>query len=242
MLRRVLSVVIEVRGDQPSLPEVVARVRAQKVSAELELVAIERGRRQVAWADTVVSAPKHWSQGEAWNAAFSAARGEVLVLLSPHALPADPRWLLHLVAPLAKAEIAAVFARQLPRPGFMERASRPVRLEACAAFSRAAWDAQPFEPMDGAELEAWARRAHAAGRALVHSHAATVFYGAPRRPVAELVEVARSQRRLAQTFGAPPLALPTGIPPRALPVPLAALAGGLWARVEAKFGRGAARP
>jgi hypothetical protein len=200
MLRRIFSVVVEVRGAEPSLAEVVARARAQKVSAQVELVALARCPAAAPWADAVVSAPKGWSQAEAWNAAFSKARGEVLVLLSPHALPADPRWLFHLAAPLSRPDVGAVVARQLPRPGFMQRASRPPRLEACAAFSRAAWDALPFAPAEGAELGAWARQAREAGRSLVHSSAATVFYGEPRRPVAELLDAVRSPRVLAQAL------------------------------------------
>ena len=268
MLRRVLSVVVEVRGaSAASLSELVARVRAQKVSAEVEVVLVDLGAgvsdATRSLADAVVATGPKWSRAEAWNAGLAKARGEVLVLQSLAALPADPRWLFHLAAPFSDSTVAAVFARRLPRPGFMADAgdvrgrqlrfssaaefdalSPFARRQACAfsaesvALSRAAWAAQPFEPLDGAEGEAWARHQLRAGRTLVHSNLAAVFVESPRTSISSLVGAARAQRSLAQVLGPAPLALPAGVKARALPVPLALLAGSVWARVEAKLGRG----
>lgn len=270
MKRRILSVVVAARNAAKALPELAARVRAQRVSGLVELVVVDRGskdgtcERAAALADVVLQLGPGAPLADAWNRGLSASRGEVVALLGQDALPADPRWLFHLTAPFANPKVAAAFARRLPRPGFMEEAVSPgpplwgvgsaadfdalspeARRRACAfecacaALSRAAWQAHRFEALEGAEGEAWARRVLRAGLFLAHPPAAAVYFGAPARPVAQLVDAARAQRQLARLFGPAPLALPSGVGVRALPRPLGALAGSALARLEARLSFGA---
>ena len=45
----------------------------------------------------------------------AAARGDVIVSLSAHSLPAHERWLANLVRNFADARVAGVYGRQIPR-------------------------------------------------------------------------------------------------------------------------------
>jgi hypothetical protein len=134
MWQRVISVVVAGRTTSPD--EAVARVRAQKVSAEIEIV--------------VPDVVANLTRGELLDWGMCSTQGELVVLLDARALPADPRWLFHLVAPFADPQIEVAFAHCMSsRP---ERAALARAL--CFAVRREAWGERPIEAMRAAQAGA----------------------------------------------------------------------------------------
>ena len=68
-------------------------------------------------AQVTIIDPLDFDHGLTRNALAREATGDVLVFLTQDAVPADDRWLEHLIAPLLNEEADAAFSRQLPRPG-----------------------------------------------------------------------------------------------------------------------------
>jgi rhamnosyltransferase len=58
-----------------------------------------------------------FGHGRTRNRGARMARGEIVVFLSQDATPIGADWLDHLLAPLARPEVAAAFCRQVARPG-----------------------------------------------------------------------------------------------------------------------------
>lgn len=132
----------------------------------------------------------------------SLANGHWLVFLTQDALPADERWLDRLLARLAEPKVAAVFGRQLPRPGasllqvhhlswwYPEGPNRWSLLipsdahinrlfysHVNSAFKREVWEALPFdEALVMSEDQEWSRRALLAGWEIVYEPSAVVIH------------------------------------------------------------------
>jgi len=146
--------------------------------------------------DTPIQIPASaYNPGRVLNGAIEASRGETLVFLNSDATPVGSDWLESLVAPLAQAEVAATFGRQLPRQG-----ARPaVRRDYARAFGNGApshrwvhffslansairrevWEMHPFsEELRYSEDIEWAHWARKAGfliryvpeACVIHSH------------------------------------------------------------------------
>jgi hypothetical protein len=130
MQRTLISVAVV--GGGAAVAEVLARVRAQRLSAEIE----------------VFELPRRASLPERWRAAMQVARGEKVVMLDAQALPADPRWLFHLLAPFADGNVDAVVATSLGGD------AKPWFLAPCVAISRSAWGWKPLDAMAVVEAPA----------------------------------------------------------------------------------------
>ena len=134
MQRRVISVLVAGRTSSPD--EAVARVRAQKVSGEVEVV--------------VPEVMRDLTRAELFDWGLCSTRGELVVLLDARALPADPRWLFHLVAPFSDPAVEVVFGHCMSsRP---ERATLAQAL--CFAVRREAWGKRPLEVLRAAHAPA----------------------------------------------------------------------------------------
>jgi rhamnosyltransferase len=105
-----------------TLPDLVARVRAQDLPAEL--VALDSGSTDGSReflqrrADVFVEVPAgEFDHGLTRNLGIERSSGDLVVLMAQDALPADTRWLSELTRPFADAAVAGASARQLPLPG-----------------------------------------------------------------------------------------------------------------------------
>ncbi|GIW12550.1 MAG: hypothetical protein KatS3mg061_3607 [Dehalococcoidia bacterium] len=139
--------------------------------------------------------PQEFTYGYALNLGMREARGEYLIALSAHSLPASERWLSSALAGFTDPLVAGVYGRQLPRPdasifdligmqlsGVMS--TKPNRLTSGMGFSnansavrRSIWLNVPFdERLPGAEDLAWARTVHGLGYAIVYQPAMVVYH------------------------------------------------------------------
>ncbi len=119
---RLISIVIPVKNGAGQLREVLPRVLAQQAEGSLELVAVDSGSTdesvavlQEFGATVLRIPPQAFNHGLTRNLAAQHARGDILVFMNQDVLPADPRWLAPLVAPLlADRLVAGVCSRVLP--------------------------------------------------------------------------------------------------------------------------------
>ena len=152
-----VSVVLVTRNGMATLPAVLDSVASQETSLAVEVVAVDSGSndgtaellaRRVDRLERI--APDRFDHGETRNLGIAASRGDIVVLLVQVAVPASPRWLAELLAPLATDErVAGVFCRHLPT----DDASRLARWS-MRRFVTSSEQPQVFEVADARALEA----------------------------------------------------------------------------------------
>ena len=178
------------------LPALLERLREQSRKPH-ELLVVDSGstdgtpdRARRAGARIVTLSATRFTHAVSTNLGFREARGEVVVMLSQDAIPADRRWLEALLEPLEDSGVAAVFGRQLPRPRCfplerweLERsypASPPAALpysNVNSAARRSVWETVPFdESVQIAEDRLWAQAVEARGHRIVYCPAAAVTH------------------------------------------------------------------
>ena len=117
-----ISVVIPVLNAAGSLPALLEALAAQAPAPPDEIILVDSlstdATRRIALAQTNVRVVplERFSHGRARNLGAREAAGEIIVLMTQDALPADRHWLAELLAPLADPQVAAVYSRQVPRP------------------------------------------------------------------------------------------------------------------------------
>ena len=115
------SVVIPVLNAEPYLETLLEALLLQRPAPPEEILLVDsmstdRTQAIAAAHGAVRVLPiRDFSHGRARNLGARTALGDVVVLMSQDALPADPHWLAHLLAPFADARVAGTFSRQIPR-------------------------------------------------------------------------------------------------------------------------------
>lgn len=193
---RFLPGVLEaVFGQEPARPSELVLVDSMSTDATRDIAASDARLRVVPIAD--------FSHGRARNLGARAATGEVVVMLTQDALPADRKWLAALLAPFADPQVVASYSRQVPRtdanpmerfflqrrfpPGPPVRRERrgdgPLTLEdvffsnVSAAIRREALLRHPFdEALIMSEDQQFSRDVIAAGHAVVYQPASVVIH------------------------------------------------------------------
>jgi len=120
----IVSIVIPVLNAAPHLPRLLARLRSQQPCMPDEIILVDSGSTD----DTATMAAatpgvrflplnEKFTHGGSRNRGAAAACGDIVVLMTQDALPANDDWLANMLAPLANPQVGAVYARQIPRPG-----------------------------------------------------------------------------------------------------------------------------
>jgi len=117
------SLVIPTLNAGPLLEEVLDAVDRQPGAADLERLAVDSGstdgtpERLERHGFRVLRIDKReFDHGATRDLGISRTSGEVVVLLTQDATPADERWLPALVACYTDAAVGAAYCRQIPRP------------------------------------------------------------------------------------------------------------------------------
>lgn len=161
-----VSVIVRSRNEAEHLGAVLRAVRAQRWPGAIEVVCVDNqsddGSRETAaaLADLCLDIDEY-RPGAALNRAVDAAHGELLIVLSGHALPADDGWLTRLLDRHGEHRFAGVYgsqrycddARFLDKKGLDLFRYGPPRVErvdsdfwnANSSFTRAAWSCEHFD-------------------------------------------------------------------------------------------------
>lgn len=210
---KTLSVVIRVRNAAEDLRCCLEKVTEQSLPEgyTLEIVVVDNessdNSAEVArhFEAIVVFLPVlEFSWGRALNRGVSKATGEIVLLLSADAYPADKNWVREMIKPFKDPHVAAVYGKQIPRPdapieeiirlkktfgeksklakklprGFSPRGGTgfPVS-NACAAIRKKVWETVPYdEEISGGEEGVWSYHVFQKGFFIGYQETARVFH------------------------------------------------------------------
>lgn len=115
-----VSVVIPTLNAAPFLPRLLESIFSQAPAAPQEVVLVDSlstdATASIAAADPrvrLVPIPD-FTHGRARNLGAREARGEIVVLMTQDAVPADRAWLAALLAPFEDPQVVAAYSRQVP--------------------------------------------------------------------------------------------------------------------------------
>jgi glycosyltransferase involved in cell wall biosynthesis len=215
-----LSIVIRARNEATALREVFAALAAQRVPFSFEVILVDnesedatRSIAQACGARIIRISKSDFTYGRALNLGVRAARGELCLLLSAHALPVGSDFLIKAVMPFSDPLVAAarcinsgnteqLAAWHQPK---VIRYSSPEQQQTmetgrrwtsyypaatCAVIRKSVFDQVPFdETLEGTEDKVWASAVAQKGYKLVACAEAVYVY---RR---ELSRAARFDKR-----------------------------------------------
>jgi GT2 family glycosyltransferase len=120
---RLLSLLLPVKNQEQDMRELLPLVLGQKVSAQLEIVAVDSGSRDGTvgvlrdFGATVISIdPGDFDHGLTRNLAAEHAHGDILLLLSGRSRPVGDRWLAALISTLEDDPQAAGVCSRVTSP------------------------------------------------------------------------------------------------------------------------------
>jgi rhamnosyltransferase len=227
---RTVGVVIRTLDEAEMIGRCLETLKAQRPAFDLDILVVDSGSTD----DTIAIArahgariheipPEEFDYSMSLNVGIERVRGDLVVLLSAHAIPLDDRWLAQMVAAFDDPQVAGVASRQVPWPGAPWWELRRLRLafgadpvayrpgaakdivfsNAASCIRRSVWEQERFELHAAEDLE-WARRVVAAGWTVVYEAAPTVYHShdeTPREQALRMIDLnrvcpgARTRRR-----------------------------------------------
>jgi glycosyltransferase involved in cell wall biosynthesis len=218
--RERVGVVIRTLNEEELLGTCLRKLAEQRSPFDLDVVVVDSGSTDAtleiarAWGVTVVEMePSAFDYSSALNLGIRRAEGDLVLILSAHAVPLDERWVAHMTAPFEDPRVAGVTGRQVPWPTapFHEvarlQATFPARRaeyrhdraeeilfsNAASCIRRAVWSEEPFARPAAEDLH-WARRVTAKGWTIVYEPAAVVRHShaeSPRAQARRLIDLNR---------------------------------------------------
>ncbi len=217
---RTAGVVIRTLNESALVGTCIETLRRQRGDVELDLLVVDSGSTdgtlEIAESHGVRVhhlPPGDFDYSRAINVGMEHVRGDVVFLLSAHAIPVDDDWVERMTAPFADPQIAGVAGRQLPWEGApwreVQRLARQFPAEsrvygrddldsilfsnAASCVRRSAWREQPFT-LPAAEDMEWAGRVVSAGWRVGYLADAPVYHShdeSPRAQARRLIDINR---------------------------------------------------
>lgn len=118
--RLAVSIIILAKNEEKNLRRLLPRLREQKFPGKKEILVVDSGSTDDSLnylksqlVKVLQIPPEKFGHGKTRNFAAQRAKGEILVFISPDALPKNKNWLENLIKPLEKSKTAGVFGRQV---------------------------------------------------------------------------------------------------------------------------------
>ena len=209
---QVVSVVIRARNAAEQLGRCLECLKGQIMPTETKLEIVVVDNESCDGSDIVARcngamvlgiSGERFSWGRALNRGISAAKGDVVILLSADAYPADKRWICEMLRPFSEPDVAAVYGRQIPYSnapvdervrlqkyfgteskrfdinslGIGPAGNGMITSNACAAIRRSAWQEMPYdENIEAGEEGPWSYNMIQRGCAIVYQPLACVYH------------------------------------------------------------------
>jgi len=193
-----IDIVMRSHNDMASLPETLNAIARQDYPCRLFVLDNQStdGSRELVeqHAERVVHVPRGtYIPGRVLNRGMQITESEIVVFINADCLPCDTRWLRELVEVMQKEKCAAVFGRQVPRPGCHPLYAKDTedtfgdghlqaRWKHCfsmasSAIRRSVWNEMRFdEEIQYSEDIDWTWRAVQAGHAVRYVAESRVFH------------------------------------------------------------------
>jgi rhamnosyltransferase len=215
-----VGVVIRTLNESELIGRCLETLASQRTEHELDVLVLDSGSTD----DTIAiarahgariyeMAPEDFDYSKSLNVGIAEVSGDLILLLSAHAIPLDDEWVAHMTAPFSDPQVAGVGSRQVPWPGHPFRevhrlaqtfgtdpltwsAASPEGLvfsNAASCVRRSAWEAHPFTLPAAEDLD-WAQRVIAAGSTIVYEPRANVYHShdeSPRALARRLIDLSR---------------------------------------------------
>ena len=117
-----VSVVIPTYNGRADLERLLPMLFAQRVEFPFEVICIDSSSTDGTWEILNEYEVKRYripqgefNHGGTRNLGISKSRGEVVILMTQDAIPADENWMAAMVRNYAASDVAGVYCRQLPR-------------------------------------------------------------------------------------------------------------------------------
>lgn len=201
-----VSILVRTKNEAKFIEQTLGLLRRQDFRPAPEIIVVDSGStdgtlqivRKRGDVRLVQIPSNEFTYGHSLNVGMNVASGEIVIVLSAHALPCAPSWLRSLVRHFVDPKVAGVYGRQLPTPDawppvkrdYLEFYGDRSRIQenpddprdhyfsnAAAAIRRQVWERNRFdENLPYCEDWDWARRALAADYRIVYDPDAAVYH------------------------------------------------------------------
>ena len=209
-----IGVVIRTLNESELIGRCLEVLRGQRGNHALDIVVVDSGSTdatteiaQSRGARIVDLPASDFDYSKALNVGIEAARGDLVVSLSAHAIPLDDGWLAAMLAPFDDDRVAGVSSRQVPWPDApwqeVHRLRHQFSTERCvytrdsdymvfsnaaSAIRRTVWSDFPFTLPAAEDLD-WAQRVVAAGWLVVYEPGTAVYHSHDESPRAQALRM-----------------------------------------------------
>jgi rhamnosyltransferase len=206
-----ISVVIRTLNEEQHLGTVIEALRAQRLHGpELDIVVVDSGSEDGTlniarkWGAHIIEMrPEEFSYSAALNMGIEKSHGELIVIVSGHAVPCSSDWLEKLTGHFDDSRVAGVYCRQVPWPDApwheIERLERQFPdvsrrfsaggpmdgmhfSNAASCIRRSFWSQQPFAAVAAAEDRRWAEWAIDGGYDIIYEGGAVAWHSHSESP------------------------------------------------------------
>jgi len=201
-MQAAIGVVIRTLDESDLIGRCLETLQRQRSQFELDILVVDSGSTDrtleiaAAHGARIFNLPPHeFDYSKALNLGIERVRGDLVLILSAHAIPVDDEWIARMTAPFEDPRVAGVASRQVPWDGApwreVERLVRDFTTEpatysgenvnqivfsnAASCVRRSVWREEPFTLPAAEDLE-WAKRVVAAGRTVVYEGRTAVYH------------------------------------------------------------------
>jgi len=192
-----VSVIIRTYNEEKFIKIYLGKVFSQQFSGDLEVILVDSYS-----TDKTIEIARQFdtkifylpfSSARSINYGIEGAKGEYVIVLSPHAIPVDDRWMINLVRNFDDPKVAGVYGRQIPLPDCSPLDARdlqdffgterkvqsedPFFSNANSAIRRSIWKEIPFDDRArAAEDRLWAKNVQQQGYLIIYEPSAVVMH------------------------------------------------------------------